>query len=297
MSLINDALNRAQAEAAEREAAERGHQPPEPMSASRGTSRRPKRLIVGLALLIVIALVVGRWRRPAPPPAADVAAAAKVAAIEAPADAPRETSPPPSTAAEETTVPAARSADRAREPVPLPEPERTGAQQAPPVAASPPVPAAQSPTATPSTETTAPATPTNGGGPAAAPPDAASVDTAPIDTAPTEATPEAPVSTPVAQLEDAGQPTTRWPASAEGQPEGQEETWYYVGRVALPGGGEIALEGIAWSETAPSAMLNGSLLRVGSEILGLRIVSIAPRTVTLAGQGQRIALQLASRAD
>jgi len=82
-------------------------------------------------------------------------------------------------------------------------------------------------------------------------------------------------------------PAVVWPADSAGA-----ETWYYVGEVALPGGGLIELGGIAWSAAAPSAMLNGSLLGVGDEVLGLEVTAIDPRTVTLTGHGQRISLQL-----
>jgi len=41
-------------------------------------------------------------------------------------------------------------------------------------------------------------------------------------------------------------------------------------------------------------MLNGSLLGVGDEILGLTVSGIDRRTVIFTGRGQRIALQLGS---
>jgi hypothetical protein len=83
-----------------------------------------------------------------------------------------------------------------------------------------------------------------------------------------------------------------WPAGTDAA-----ETWYYVGSYALPGGGQIELDGIAWSTNAPTAMLNGSLLGVGDEILGLQVDRISQRTVTLTGRGQRIALQLGPSSD
>lgn len=78
-----------------------------------------------------------------------------------------------------------------------------------------------------------------------------------------------------------------WPTG-----DGANETWYYVGQASLPGGGAIELGGIAWSPSAPSAILNGALVTVGDEILGLRVEEIARRTVILTGHGLRIALQL-----
>jgi hypothetical protein len=59
-------------------------------------------------------------------------------------------------------------------------------------------------------------------------------------------------------------------------------------RVArLEDGTELALGGVAWSESAPLAYLNGKLLGVGESAAGFRIVGIERERVRLAGPGGR----------
>ncbi len=79
------------------------------------------------------------------------------------------------------------------------------------------------------------------------------------------------------------------PVPATAPPAG--DTWYHVGSLVLPEG-EILLSGIAWSPTAPSAVINGALLSIGDPVLSLRIVEISERTVVLEGPRGRYALQL-----
>jgi hypothetical protein len=122
----------------------------------------------------------------------------------------------------------------------------------------------------------APAPPNDAG--TAVPPEPAP---APTEVEPSTAEPATVATSPIG--------TTPPPAVALGD----EETWYYVGEVQLAEG-TLELTGIAWSSTAPLAMLNGALLRVGDQILGFEVTAITPHTVSLEGRGQRIALQLAA---
>jgi hypothetical protein len=62
-----------------------------------------------------------------------------------------------------------------------------------------------------------------------------------------------------------------------------------VRRAQLPGGGEIALGGIAFS-TNPVALLNGKVVGVGEVVDGMTVVAIVPGRVELAGRGTRLAL-------
>lgn len=283
MSLINDALNRAQAEAANKEALARGEVPIADLGPDLPRKRRLPGWVRWSAVLAVAVLIaVLSWRAPSTVESELMAEAPVAAAVQ-----PMPTQqPPPLT--QDRAAPAEAPAS------PQPEvrddpPETRGASVAQPAAPRPTV--REVAVSAPSSDAAAEDRLTTAA-------DAGSVEleefeplaeiraglqeerqTGGVEAGPTPAAP-------------ANRPTTVWPADGA-----EPETWYFVGKVELEGGGEIELGGIAWSESAPAAMLNGSLLKVGGEILGLQVVSIAPRTVTLAGQGQRIALQLASARD
>ncbi len=272
MSLINDALHRARAEAARRAADVRG-EPPEPQAAPRRSSR-PGPAIWAMATVILLALVGWLWqaRGPRPGEQAESTVAGSAGGQQASASLPHGADP-------------SRRAAAAREPS-----QRTPGREAAGAGTSNAGPSDASSAGADLPET----------GPA--PPDRSAVVAAPLEppsTAPqpypeerrTEqpATSAAVESRPPVDVQDAASPAAVWPADGE-----NGETWYYVGAFSVPGGGSIELGGIAWSAAAPSAMLNGSLLGVGDEILGLTISEIAPRTVVLEGRGQRVALQLGS---
>lgn len=273
MSLINDALNRAQAEASNQEAVSRGEIPAvDDRSEGSAAQRPPAWAALVAAVFLVVALLAWRWNsttaprpeQPAEAPSAESATVPRPASPTLTESLPvRESAPPPDL---RTTT----SRPVSREPAPAPP---VAAEQSPAQAHEQAGQAASE--RAPRSTAAEPETPE------------------PVATEQTAEVAAVSVGTEVgAQPAPASRPTTIWPSDGPNQ-----ETWYFVGKVELAGGGVIELDGIAWSELAPSAMLNGSLLTVGSELLGLRIVSIAPRTVTLVGHGQRIALQLAGASN
>jgi hypothetical protein len=127
--------------------------------------------------------------------------------------------------------------------------------------------------------------------PAAAPPEAESPAPAPaddstVDNAEAAAAPTAPPSGP---SEVPAPPTSAVtaPVSASAQ---REAT--FVRSAPLPSGAEIRLGGIAWSETAPLAYLNGKLLGVGESTAGARVERIERDRVVLTGPEGRIVITL-----
>lgn len=66
----------------------------------------------------------------------------------------------------------------------------------------------------------------------------------------------------------------------------------FVREARLDDGVELRLGGIAWSETAPLAYLNGRLVGVGESVSGWRIERIERGRVRLVGAGGRIAISL-----
>jgi cytoskeletal protein RodZ len=253
VSLINDALNRARAEAARREGAERGEMPSPGVAPPRDRSSWSVRVPLLILLLVSAAALLVALRGRAPQGTFEAtsehaeasptqAAVATSAAIAPPAEATAgaaEPSPP---------LPAAEgAAARPR----AAEPETTAAERA----------ATDSEPATDEV-----------------PLEPIIVDPAPLPPILVSPSPQRPAAAPRA--------TADTPLAANA-----DATWYYVGHVDLAEG-TIELDGIAWSSSAPLAMLNGALLQVGDDILGLEVTAIEPRTVTLVGRGQRIALQL-----
>ena len=83
-------------------------------------------------------------------------------------------------------------------------------------------------------------------------------------------------SRPPVDVQDAASPAAVWPADGE-----NGETWYYVGAFSVPGGGEIELDGIAWSDAGPVG--NAQRLAADRRQRDPRpaVVEIAPRTVIL----------------
>ncbi|MCZ6726764.1 MAG: hypothetical protein O7A98_05350 [Acidobacteria bacterium] len=253
MSLINDALNRARAEAAQRAAAARGE-----VSLPPTVARTPLlgssvlSLVAGVALALLILFLWPRGEAISEPETARAGRATPEASISRGEAEPQ---------AELKTELAATG--------PGGTPNTVGVAQAP----AQPAPDGENRT----------------------------VDAAPAATLIREPEP-APDQIAASTGDPAGKPESAaaapppaaiWPANG-----GVDETWYYVDAYTVPNGGRIELGGIVWSPKAASAMLNGALLTVGNEILGLRVTDIGPRTVILsAGQGRRIALQLGPGGD
>jgi hypothetical protein len=66
----------------------------------------------------------------------------------------------------------------------------------------------------------------------------------------------------------------------------------YKGEVSLPGGGKISLDGIAYSEPRPVAVINGRVLETGGMAEDFTVERIEPDRVTLSGRGMTIFLEL-----
>ncbi len=66
----------------------------------------------------------------------------------------------------------------------------------------------------------------------------------------------------------------------------------FVGQAQLEDGQLVDLDGIAWSESEPFALLNGQVVGVGEWVRSYRVVEIAPDQVTLEKDQDRIVLRL-----
>jgi hypothetical protein len=66
----------------------------------------------------------------------------------------------------------------------------------------------------------------------------------------------------------------------------------YVGFVPLPDGGAVTLNGIAYSEQNPIAVLDGRVVGPGESVQGFVVVAIERRQVKLEGHGQVVYLAL-----
>ncbi|MEM7482138.1 MAG: hypothetical protein AAF481_13260 [Acidobacteriota bacterium] len=56
----------------------------------------------------------------------------------------------------------------------------------------------------------------------------------------------------------------------------------HLRQAPLPGGGTLSLDGIAWSEVQPAAVLNGEIVGVGERISGVRVDAIERDRVTVS---------------
>ena len=82
-------------------------------------------------------------------------------------------------------------------------------------------------------------------------------------------------------------------AAAENKPaRGLADGKTYAGKVTLPDGPKIELEGIVFSETNPVALINGKVLPPGGVVEEFTIVSIKSDRVELNGRGVTIFLTL-----
>jgi hypothetical protein len=214
MSLVREALEKAEREAAARAAREKGLGPQLAATTQpyRAPRRRPRAMVAGALVAVAIggvalAIYLRQPRDAAPPAATERSADAVLEPIAA------------------STAPVAAAAATAGVEPPAPAPEE------PVVAAALPAPAPAEPVATPPT------------------------------------TPPSPVV--IAEARE------------------------YVREAVLDGGAaRFELGGIAWSEAAPLAYLNGKLRGVGEVVAGLRIERIDRDRVTLAGGERRIVLRL-----
>lgn len=269
MSLISEALKRARAEAAQREAAEKGL--PDRPSPARLPRRRRSAVVPTVVVVVLLGVSVGAafWlgrRSVEPPPASGRGSAV--------------TAPVPSTAGGE---PGRASGGEPRPAANLPP--SAAERPAAPVASTP------GPGGAPADHPSAPAS-----GTAAEAPRASSGDTVPRDLGSiANRVPRAPAAAPApvparpsstvpagsaAAPSHRSAPAAATPASAApvAEPSDGES---FVRRLPLPGGKVIELGGIAWSESEPIAVINGELTGRGQIVDGYTVDAIEPGRVWL----------------
>jgi pilus assembly protein FimV len=127
--------------------------------------------------------------------------------------------------------------------------------------------------------------------PAAPPASAASAAASPSTPPPVEAVaPRAKATTAVEPGAAPANPTTAPRPPVGATPATAEER--AVRELPLAGGATLRLGGIAWSEVAPLAYLNGRLVGVGESVEGYRVARIEREQVLLERGGRRIVLLL-----
>lgn len=173
-----------------------------------------------------------------------------------------------------------------------PREEARVAEAPAPAAAAPPVAQVIEPTVPPpvaAPETTPP--------PQAAPPVVAAPEVrpeiemrpaVPVEPQPAPAPAQAPVEAPPLPAPAAPAPlqTPPVPAPEGGLVDGQ----LYTEEVPVPGGGSVRLNGIAFSQDRPIAVISGRVMGPGESIEGFTVVAIEPGRVTLKGHGATVFL-------
>jgi hypothetical protein len=260
MSLISDALKKARQEAARQDSLRQGL--PYAMGAAETPPRSPLiTLLAGLGVGCVLAAAFfalaffagwGPFHKAAPPAPASGVAAATPAPVPT-ASAPPAAPAPAATIVESPAAPAVSAAPPAAVPKPSPA---VAPPPEPPVRSAPPPPKAVAPAPLP-VEPAPDPTP----------------NTAPAQAAPV---PEAP----------APQPAPPPPAPAGGLEEGK----VYNGEVPIPGGGQVKLNGIAYSQDHPVVVLDGRVMGPGESVGGFTIVAIESGRVKLQGHGATVYL-------
>jgi len=265
MSLVREALAKAEREAAARAARERGL-PERPDLAQ--PYRAPRRR---------------RWPRAAALAAATLAGAGAAYLLLAPRDP-----TPPATPAEPTPgaeranrdrIPGEATAPRTEAPSRPQEPLRGITDDADPGAGSPPVPGASSPP--PATASAEPAPGAERANRNRIPGEA----TAPRTEAPSRPQEPSPVG---------GRGAAANVEPGAGSPPASDARFVgsYLRELPLGAGRALRLGGIAWSESAPVAYLNGRLRGVGEVVEGWEIVAVGRDHVVLAAGARRIELRL-----
>jgi hypothetical protein len=252
VSLVSEALKKAERDAAAREAREHGlpvplETPMQPYRARRGqrrgTGARLGLAVAGGAAVLALAVLIAR--------AALEERSANKGGTGSPS-APALTAP----SAEASAPPAASPASS-----PIPS--------APATAASPPL-----------------VSPQSASGPAATPP--------------SEGEPRTPASSysplpKTASDEPEARPSEREPTPLSGPPVATAKVREFVRRIDFPGGSKLELGGIAYSENAPFAYLNGKLLKVGEGTSGYTLVKIERDHVVVSGEAGNLMIRLKPR--
>ena len=271
MSLIDEALKRARMEAAQR-AAEQEGLPYPAIPRHRAPRRRPVWLAAAvLVLALVGGIALGRWLASGGPPSEDPPLVAGAVA------APATTAP----------APAAPEVDDAAASRPAPPPAR-------PIEPAPAAPEAQR---GPATSRRQPSEPPRAAPPATVPAETPRPGPQPSANRPAAAQPPQPAAAPTAVTDSRSgvllvlpDPAVVEPAVAEVTAPAPDES--HVASYSIPGGGAIALDGIAWSETGPFALINGRVVGPGSEVESFTLERIGPGHVVLQGDGRRIRIDL-----
>ena len=255
MSLISEALKKARQEAARQDALHQGA--PYAVGAADARPHRNPLLPVlaglGAGCLFAGLLFAVAWGAGWGPFAKPSAPAPVPAAEIAQAAAPA--SPPPAVEVhEEPPIPPARAeTPPPREtPAPAPRPEP-----------APPAPAPQ---------TAVPETPVPQAEPIL-PPVAAPVET-----------------TPAVEPEPSPEPAAPAPAPPAAPAGGLEDGKVYSGEVPIPGGGSVKLNGIAYGQERPVAVLDGRVMGPGEAIQGFTVIAIEAGRVKLQGYGATVYL-------
>ncbi|HVR95356.1 MAG TPA: hypothetical protein VMW27_01995 [Thermoanaerobaculia bacterium] len=145
--------------------------------------------------------------------------------------------------------------------------------------------------------------------PAAPPPQPAIVEPRPLPGSPKP--PAADPETPIAQAEPSpppvaaaaeptssgepaavppAEPAPSTPAPLTAPAGGLEDGKVYTGEVPVPGGGSLKLNGIAYSQDRPVAVLDGRVMGPGEAIQGFTVVAIESGRVKLQGYGATVFL-------
>ena len=251
MSLVSDALKKAEREAAAREARAKGlpvplETPSQPYRARRGQRRGGAWLgvVAGVGVALAVAFVLSRTsaeEKAAAKGSTETTSTAAGRPAAAPAASQPVEAPLSATGNPETAAPQPKIAAGAEPSRPTPSASEPRAQQPSP---------------------SLPKTASNEG-----------------TSRPSVSEPETPSETPR-------------PAPAAPAPRGSKE---YVRRVDFPDGSKLELGGIAYSETAPFAYLNGRLLKTGEAIAGYTLVAIERDRVVVRGAAGELTLRLKPR--
>ncbi len=97
---------------------------------------------------------------------------------------------------------------------------------------------------------------------------------------------------PAAEQEPAARPPSTSPARTAKPVEAPGAESLVVRELPLADGRKLGLGGIAWSEVAPLAYLNGRLVGVGESVEGYRIARIERDRVHLEKEGRAVVLLL-----